>query len=161
MEYKIRQKIFSFGDNFTVNNSNDEPVLVVEGKVFSIGNKLKILDLNMNELFYIEQKIFKLLPEYNIYQNGNVVAHLKKEFSFLKSKIKISSQYGNFSIEGNLIQHNFVVRKDGEVVAEVVKKLMSFTDFYTLNLKNEENRDFMITLVIVIDQILHDNEGNK
>jgi uncharacterized protein YxjI len=160
MKYKIRQKIFSLGDNFTVKNEYDEDILTVAGKIFSLGNKLKIYDLHDNELFYIEQRLFKLLPEYFIYKEGSEVAHLKKEFSFFKPKININSYFGTFSIEGDVIHHNFFISQDGIQVAEVSKKLFSFTDDYTLELFIDNNTDFLITLVIVIDQILHDNNNN-
>ena len=100
MRVNIKQKVFSFGDKFSVNAEDGTPIIFVEGKVFSVGNKLKVLDAEGAELFYIEQKLFKLLPEYFIYSNGQQVAHLKKEFSWLKPKLNITSNYGNF--DGNL-----------------------------------------------------------
>lgn len=160
MNFKIRQKIFSFGDNFTVSNEYGEPILIVKGKVFSLGDKLRIYDPDMNEMFYIEQKIFRLLPEYRIYQGGREVAFLKKEFTFFKPKINIQSSYGNFYIEGNIIQHNFTIYSGSQVVATVSKKFLSFTDEYNLEVLDEKNASFLITLVIVIDQILHDSNNN-
>lgn len=160
MNFKIRQKIFSFGDNFTVSNEYGEPILVVKGKVFSLGDKLRIYDPNMNEMYYIEQKLFRLLPEYRIYENGSEVAFLKKEFTLFKPRININSKYGNFSIEGNILQHNFTVYNGSQVVATVSKKFLSFTDEYNLEVLDERNVSFLITLVIVIDQILHDSNNN-
>lgn len=158
MRFNIRQKIFTFGDNFVVKNENDEPYLTVQGKVFAFGNKLKIFDDSMNELYYIEQKLFKFLPEYRIYEQGRETAFLKKEFTLFKPRINIDSEYGNFTIEGSLLQHNFQVYKGSKIVASISKKYISFSDNYTLDVNDDENIPFIITLVIVIDQILHDNK---
>jgi len=161
MRVNIRQKIFSFGDKFSVNAEDGSPIIFVEGKVFSIGNKLNVYDAHGDELFYIEQKVFKLLPEYRIFSLGEEVAFLKKEFSFLKPKINISSAYGTFRIEGNFLGYNFNIIKDGEIVGAVSKKFVAFSDSYTLDIFEDENIPFLITLTIVIDQILHDNDNNK
>ena len=85
MRYQIRQKIFSFGDNFAIKNDRDEDQFVVRGKVFTLGDKLKIEDLEGNELVYIEQKIFRFLPEYNIYRGGEQDVYKRQLIYFLKA----------------------------------------------------------------------------
>jgi len=160
MKFFIKQKVFSFGDNFTVKNENDEPIIVVKGKVFSLGNKLTILDANQNEIYKIEQKLFKLLPEYRIFENDREVALLKREFSLFKPKIRISSEYGDFSITGSLFAYNFDIHDGGNTVATINKAILSFGDAYELDIVDGMHIPFMVTLVIVIDQMLHDsNKG--
>lgn len=161
MRLEIRQKIFSFGDDFVVRDMMDNPIIVVKGKVFSFGDKLRIYDMSGNELFYIEQKLFKLLPQYTIYQNGSDIATLKREFTFFKPRINIQSVFGDFTIEGKIMQHNFTIYKGNQAVATVNKKYISFSDTYTVDIDDNENIPFITTLVIVIDQMLHDNNGNN
>ena len=161
MRVNIKQKVFSFGDKFSVNAEDGTPIIYVEGKVFSVGNKLKVLDTQGAELFYIEQKLFKFLPEYSILSNGEEVAHLKKEFSWLKPKLNITSTYGNFRIEGNVLGYNFNIFKDGNLAGTVSKKFVAFSDSYTLDIFENENIPFLITLTIIIDQILHDNDNKS
>lgn len=161
MRYQIRQKVFSFGDNFTIKGENDEPRFIVRGRVFSLGDKLTLEDLNGNELFYIEQRIFKLLPEYHIYQNGMEAAMVKKEFTFFKPRFHIESRYGNFDVEGDVFGYNFRVLKNGRTVAAVNKKWFAFSDTYGVEVEDGENQAFMLALVIVIDQVIHDNSRNN
>lgn len=161
MRYQIRQKIFSFGDNFIIKGANDEPRFMVKGRVFSFGDKLTLTDLNGNELFYIEQKLFKFLPEYYIYQHGEQVARVKKEFSFFKPKFLIESKFGHFDISGNILGYNFEITKNGSTVAFVNKKWFSFADTYGVDIVEGENQAFLLALVIVIDQVIHDNNHNN
>ena len=162
MRVNIKQKVFSFGDKFSVNAEDGTPIIYVEGQVFSLGDKLKVLDTHGDELFYIEQKLFKFLPEYRIFSQGQEVAFLKKEFSFLKPKLNITSAYGNFTIDGNVLGYNFSIYKEGRVIGVVSKKFVAFSDTYTLDIyEEEENIPFLITLTIVIDQILHDNKSSN
>jgi uncharacterized protein YxjI len=161
MLYKIRQKIFSFGDNFTIKDDKDEDQFIVRGKVFAIGDKLKIEDMFGNELVYIEQKVFRLLPEYNIFSDGKHLAKVKKEFTFLKPRFNISSIVGNYTISGDFFGHNFEIIKNGSVVASVNKKWISFSDTYMAEIADTEDQAFMLALVIVIDQVIHDNNSNN
>jgi uncharacterized protein YxjI len=43
--YQIRQRIFSFGDKFTIKDELGQGVFAVRGKVFSLGRKLALEDM--------------------------------------------------------------------------------------------------------------------
>ena len=161
MRYLVRQRILSFGDRFNITDEFDKPIFQVEGKVFSIGNKLNIYDMNGKHLIYIEQKVFKFLPEYNIYIGDVEVAIVKKQLTFFKSKFNIESNYGNFEIDGDIFDYNFSIYKNGRPVATVDKKFISFSDTYSVNIVEGEKDEFILALVIVIDQVLHDDNRNN
>jgi len=159
MKYIIRQKIFSFRDSFTIKNEFNEDCFKVYGKILAIGNKLFLKDMQDHELFYIEQRLFRFLPEYTIYQNGVVVATVKKRFTLFRPSFDITSSFGNFNIEGNFLAYDFTVFRDGTPAAIVSKKWFSLSDTYGVSVSGNENQAFILALVIVLDQIYHD--GNK
>ncbi|MDF2841179.1 MAG: hypothetical protein K0Q99_1951 [Clostridia bacterium] len=158
MRYLIRQRIFSFGDNFTIKDDQEYDRYIVQGKVFSLGDKLKIMDLDGNELFYIEQQIFRFLPEYFIYAGGQQMASVKKQLSFFTPKFIIESVNGSYDIEGNIFGYDFQIYKDGRMVAVINKKWFSFGDSYGVEIMDGEDHAFLLTLAIVIDQVLHDEQ---
>lgn len=82
MRYLVRERIFSIGDKFDIQDESGRNVYEVAGKVFSFGNKLNIFDMSGNNLIYIEQKIFKFLPEYYIYMGDKIVANVKRSSHF-------------------------------------------------------------------------------
>lgn len=161
MRFIVRQKIFSFGDNFTIKDQYGKDHFTVKGKVFAIGDKLRIYDMAGRELYYIEQKLFRLLPEYIIYQGGQPVAKVKKEFTFFRPKFNITSTLGNFTIEGNFLGMDFSIRKNGRHVAQVSKRWFSFADTYGVDIVEGEDYGFLLALVIVIDQVIHDDNHNN
>lgn len=158
MRFIIRQKVFSFGDNFTIKDENQNDRYMVKGKVFSFGDKLRIYDMLGNELVYIEQKLFKFLPEYNIFLNGIHAAKVKKEFKLFSHKFNIESAMGQYTVDGNFFGFDFTIRKNGNVVGVVSKKFFSWSDTYGVDIAEGENEVFMLALVIVIDQVVHDDE---
>ena len=158
MNFYIREKIFSIGDKFSIKDTSGNDVFNVEGKIFSMGNKLRIYDMYNNEIVYIEQKLFKLLPEYNIYLSGNYAAIVKKKFTFFSNRFDIDSNMGNYEIEGDFFAHDFSIMKNGSTVAEINKKWVYWGDTYEININEQENYAFILAMVIVIDQVLHDNK---
>ena len=161
MRFVVRQKIFAFGDNFVIKDEYGKEHFMVKGKVFALGDKLRVYDMAGQELFYIEQKLFRFLPEYTIYQSGRPMAKVKKEFTFFKPKFNITSDLGDFVIQGNYWAMDFSILKNGNLVASVSKKWFSFADTYGVDIVKGEDYGFLITLVIVIDQVLHDNNHNN
>lgn len=158
MRFLIRQKVFSFGDSFTIKDEMQNDRYLVRGRVFSLGDKLRIFDMAGNELIYIEQKLFKLLPEYNIYLYGQYAARVKKEFKLFSHKFNIESSMGNYTVDGNFLGFDFTIYKNGYVVATVSKKFFAWSDTYGVDISNNENEAFMLALVIIIDQVVHDDE---
>lgn len=159
MKFYIREKIFSMGDKFSIQDATGNDVFNVVGKVFSVGNKLRIYDMYNNELVYIEQKMFKFLPEYNIYLSGNLAATVKKQFTFFSNKFDIDSNMGRLDIEGDFLAHDFSITKNSTTVATVSKKWVSLSDTYEIDISEQENYAFILALVIVIDQVLHDKKN--
>lgn len=158
MRYLVRQRVFSFGDNFTIKDENEQDRYIIQGKVFSFGDKLKLVDLNGNELFYIEQQLFRFLPEYYIYAGGEQMASVKKQLTLFTPKFVINSVYGSYEIEGNIFGYDFQIYKDGRMVAIINKKWFAFSDSYGVEIVDGEDHAFLLTLAIVIDQVLHDEQ---
>ena len=160
MKYLINQKIFSIGDKYTIKDEFGKDQYYVKGKIFALGDKLRIYDNNDIERVYIEQKLFKLLPEYLIYLDGEYTAKIKKEFSLLRPKFKIDSNFGQYSVEGNFLGYYFKIMKNGNVVAYVSKKFFAIRDSYGVDIADNENDLLILALVIIIDQVIHDDNHN-
>ncbi|HZK35216.1 MAG TPA: LURP-one-related family protein [Bacillota bacterium] len=161
MRYVIKQKVFAIGDTFTIKDESGKDCFSVKGRIFALGNKLRMYDMQGQELVYIEQKLLRLLPEYNIYYQGLHYARVKKEFSLFKPRFNIQSFVGDYSIQGNFLNLDFSIHRGRDHVAQVSKKWLSWGDTYGVEIFGQEDHPFILTLVIVIDQVLHDNNSNK
>lgn len=94
MKYYIKQKVFSFKDQFVVKNEAEQDAYYVEGKLFTLGSKLHIFNTDDEEVLYVEQKVWRFLPEFEIYQKGKLVATVKKNLGFLKMIILLLVRIG-------------------------------------------------------------------
>ncbi len=159
MTLYIRQRFFSIGDRFTITDEQENPVFTVQGEIFSFGAKLHLYDLSGRELYYVEQKIFRFLPQYYIYQGGRQCAVVNKELTFFRPRLSVSSSMGDISIDGDFFSMSFALYLNGGLIGSISKEFFSFTDFYRLEIPNGTDPAFFCSLVIAIDNCLHD--GNK
>lgn len=157
MRLIIKQKVFSIGDKYNIYDEYQNPYFVVGSEIFTFGAKIRLYDLYNNELYYIEQKVFKLMPEYNIYERGNYCARVKKEFTLFKQSLNIQSVYGNFAIDGDMFGWNFNILREGFIVGKITK-MMAWGDTYELDISDNENIPFICSLVIAIDNCIHNED---
>lgn len=155
--FYIKEKIISFGDHFSIYNSGDREVYRVEEKLMTIGNQLTMYDSGHNEVVYIKQKPMNFLDTYELLVGNKVVARMKKKFTLLYKQIEVESIFGNYTIDGSLFQFNFSIHKNNARVAEISKELLSFSDGYSIDIAEDESYPLILAMVIVIDQILHNN----
>ncbi len=160
MRLFIKQRVFSIGDKYNILNEAGETVFYATSKIFSFGAKISLFDSYDSELFFIKQKVMSFLPQYHIYQGDNLCAVIKKEFSFLKPKLTVESNYGTYQLDGNLFALDFNVICDGRLIGSISKKLFTWGDSYVLDIQNDSDAAFFCSIVIAIDNCLHNSNNN-
>jgi uncharacterized protein YxjI len=151
MKLMIKQKVFSWGDKFTVYDEAGAEKYIVEGEVFSLGKKLHVYDLNRTELIYIQQKVMTLLPRFFVTIEGKEVAEIKAKFSPLKPKYQIDGL--NWQVEGNFTGHNYAVYAENGPVVEIRKEWMTWGDTYVLNIADPQHELAALAIVLAIDAV--------
>jgi uncharacterized protein YxjI len=157
MRYIMKQKLFSFGDDFHIRDESGRDVYFVDGKMFSIGDKLSFKDMRGNELAFIRQKLLTLRASYEIYREGRLYATVKKElFTFLRCQFYVDIP-GPDDLEatGNLFEHEYTFRRHGSGVASVSKKWFSMTDSYGVDIAQGEDDVLILASTVVIDMACH------
>lgn len=160
MKLYIKQRIFSLGDKYDIYDTQENVVFDVESEIFTIGAKLHLCDRSGNELYYIKQNFTLFLAEYEIYRENILCAVVSQEFSLFGSKLNVESSMGNFELEGDFFAMDYDIVRDGQYFGSIHKKWLSWGDSYELDIAEEENAAFFCTLVIAIDNCLH-NGKNK
>src|SRR5512141_509906 len=157
MRYLMKQKLFSWGDDFTIKNEAREDVFFVDGKAFSIGNKLLFQDMQKNELAFIRQKLLSWGPTYEITRNGELAAVVKKHlFTFFKCKFTVDVPGpDDLEAQGNFLDMEYTFTRAGQVVAEVSKRWFSWTDTYGVDVREDEDDVLILASTVVIDMVCH------
>lgn len=149
MNLFIKQRVFSWGDKFTIYDENGNDLYHVQGEVFSFGKKLHVYKLSGEEAAYIEQKPFSFLPKYIIYVNGTQIATVIKRFAFFRQAYSIEEL--GWTVEGNLFAHEYTVSSASQTVARVSKEWFTFGDAYAINVSDKSDELAALCAVLVID----------
>ncbi len=159
MRYVIKEKFWSWGDDFHIYNESQQPVFLVDGQAFSWGDKLSFQDLQGNELAFISQKLLSWMPKYEIYRNGKLFAEMVKEFSWFNKKFMLDVPGPNdYAIEGSFWEHHYAFYRQQGVVARVSKEYWTWSDTYGVETAEGEDDVAILCAAIVIDQVLHDEK---
>ncbi len=161
--FYMKQKVFSFRDRYKIYDENQNVVFHCEGKLFSISQRMKFIETSEEkELYAFRRQLFSFMPTYFMYDmNEKQIAKIKRKFTFLKPKLEIESDFGNYTVEGNYFQLNFTVLEGESEVATVQKKWISWGDSYEISIMDDENYSFLVALIIMIDRIFHEQKSRN
>ena len=160
MIYRIKEKFWSWGNEFAITDPDENLRFMVKGAAFSWGDKLSFEDAAGNQIAFIEQRLWSWKPQYEISIGGELFAEVVKEFSWFDRKFTLDVPGPNdYVIEGSFWAHDFEFLRGGRVVAVVNKKAWSWTDSYGVEIVDGENDIAVLCTCIVIDQVLHDGDG--
>ena len=144
----MKQKVFSWGDQFSVKSEYDEELYKVKGEVWSLGKKLHVYDNLDRECIYIEQKLWSWKPRFFVYVNGEQVAEIVKEFGF---KPRYSINGLNWRVEGNFWEHDYRILDGEREVANIHKAWMTWGDAYEIDIDRDEDALPALAVVLAID----------
>lgn len=157
MKLYIKEKVFSWGDKFTVKDEYGNDRYYVEGEVFSWGKKLHVYDMAGNEAAFIKQEVWRFLPRYYVFCDDKQVAEIKKEFTFILPKYSIEGL--GWEIEGRFMAHDYEITQSGRTIVSIRKEWMTWGDSYELNIRNPEDEIVALAVVLTIDCVMESSSG--
>ena len=162
MRYVMKQKFWTWGDDFRIRDADGRDVFFVDGRAFSWGEKLSFQDTQKKELAFIRQTLLAWGPTYEIEVHGRLVAVVKKKFFTLfrcKFTVDIPGP-DDLEAQGSFLDHEYSLERHGRRVAEVSRKWVSWTDTYGVDIAAGEDDVLILATAVVIDMVCH-QEGKK
>ena len=160
MRYVLTQKLFSFGDDFTVKDESGRDVFYIDGKALSIGDKLIFNDMQGRELARIRERLLSIGKTYDISLADGTTATIHKHlFTLFRAAFSIDVPGpGDLEAKGSFLDHDYSFERAGRTVATVSKKWFSIRDSYGIDISPGENDVLIIASAIVIDLCSHPDE---
>ena len=152
MKLYIKEKVFTWGDQFTVKDERGNDRYVVEGEVFSWGKKLHVYDMTGREVAAIRQEVWSFLPRYYVFCGDRQVAEIKKEFTFFFPKYRIDGL--GWEINGSFMAHEYEITQSGRTIVSISKEWMTWGDSYELNITNPSDEIVALAVVLTIDCVM-------
>ena len=157
--YKIRQNMISIGDDFWIENSDGKRVFKVDGKILRIRKTLVFEDLNGSVLCKIKERLLTIKDTMEIEgPDGKDIAVVKKALiAPLRDKWNVKVKGGeDLVVQGNILDHEYVVKQGRTVVAMVSKKWFRLTDTYGIEIDEGQNDVLILAIAVAIDMMAHE-----
>ena len=161
--YKMRQRLLSIGEDYTIEDERGEPVYKVDGKVFRIRETFVIEDLRGNEVATIREKKLALRDSMKILRGGDTIATIRKAWiSPFRDKFTVDVEGGGDLVaQGNILDHEYEIRRGSQPVAHISKRWLTIRDTYGIDVATGEDDGLILALAVAIDEMAHDpDEGH-
>ena len=159
MKLYIKEKVFTWGDKFTVKDEYGNDKYYVEGEVFTWGKKLHVYDMTGYEVAFIKQEVWSFLPRYYVFCGDEQVAEIKKEFSFLFPRYSIEGP--GWEIEGKFMAHEYEIQQNGNPIVSIQKEWMTWGDSYELDIADPKDEIVALAVVLTIDCVTEANASTQ
>jgi uncharacterized protein YxjI len=154
--YKMREKIFSIGDDDWIETQRGRRAYKVDGKALRLRNTLVLEEPRGNPVYEIQAKVLAVKDTMAISKpHGRDVAVVKHALiSPLHDKMSANMTGGpDIEIRGNILNHEYKMERRGKRVAEVSKKWLAIRDTYTVEIEPGEDDALILALTVVVEQM--------
>lgn len=162
MKLYMKQRFFSWTEDFDIYDANQRPVYTVKGELISLGRKLHIYDSQTRDrVASVHQKLLTIFPKFDVLVKGKRIATIRKHWSFFSPKYSIDEL--GWTIKGNIWAHDYqLYDRSGKRVASVGKKLFAWSDTFEITPHNDEvDPVHIIAVVLAIDTVMDAEQARK
>jgi uncharacterized protein YxjI len=153
--YRMREKVFSIGDDFWIDTDDDRHAFKVNGKALRIRSTFVLENASGEELFKLQEKKLAIRDTMRLDHDGRTVATIKKALvTPLRDRYSIHLEDGReLSAKGNILDHEYEIERDGHKVAEISKRWFRIRDTYGIEVVAGENDGLILATAICIDEM--------
>ncbi|WP_370574486.1 LURP-one-related/scramblase family protein [Methanomethylovorans sp.] len=156
--FKMRQRFFTIGDRFFIENEQGDKVFQVENKVLRLRKTLNFQDMQGNDIYKIQEKLVRIRDTMEIEKDGQVVAEVHNALiTPLRDRWKISVPGGeDLTAKGNILNHEYKILRGDQVIGAVSKGWFRIRDTYGVDVSNTEDALLILAITVAIDSMAHE-----
>jgi uncharacterized protein YxjI len=150
--------MISIGDDYVIENDRGERVYKLDGKALRIRKTIRFEDMDGRELCKIQERMLHLKDSMEIEDPaGHRIALVQKAMiTPLRERWTVKIEDGpDLRVQGNVVDHEYTIERDGDRVAEVSKRWFRVRDTYGVEIEPGENDILILATAAVIDTMTH------
>ncbi len=155
--YQMRQRMISIGDDYVIENDHGERVYRLDGKALRVRKTILFEDMAGHELCKIQERMLRARDSMEIEgPDGNRAALVQKAMiTPLRERWVIKTEGPDLHAQGNIVDHEYTIERDGDKVAEISKRWFRVRDTYGVEVLPGENDVLILAATAVIDTMAH------
>ncbi|MEE1827338.1 LURP-one-related family protein [Streptomyces sp. BE20] len=156
--YRMQQKVFSIGDDYWIDDEAGDHVYKVNGKALRLRRTWAIEDREGHRVAAVQSRPMRIKDSMEIEDaDGHRIALVKKGLvGPVRDHWRIKQEEGgDLTVNGNIVDHEYTIERDGYKVAEVSKKWFRLRDTYGLGIGPDTDHATVLAAAIAIDAMAH------
>ncbi|MEV8097058.1 LURP-one-related family protein [Kitasatospora sp. NPDC085879] len=156
--YRMRQKAVAIGDDYWIDNDAGDHVYKIDGKVLRARRTFHMEDPQGHRVATVQSRPMRIKDSMAIDDaEGHRVAVVKKAvISPIRDRWTIKQEDGDdLSVEGNVLDHEYTIERDGYKIAEVSKKWFRVRDTYGVDIGPDADHATVLAAAVAIDSMAH------
>ncbi|MER7107039.1 LURP-one-related/scramblase family protein [Streptomyces sp. NPDC000229] len=151
MRYLVRDKIFAIGDDYWIEDENGAHAFLVDGKALRMRDTLELKDPAGRVLVTLRAKMLSVRGAMTVERDGQVLATVRrKRLSLLRNHYRVALEGGaELDVSGRILDREFTVARDGELVAHISRKWLRVRDTYTVDVVRDDADAALLIAVAV------------
>ncbi|MFI1394392.1 LURP-one-related/scramblase family protein [Streptomyces sp. NPDC020681] len=151
MRYLVRDKIFAIGDDYWIEDEHGRHAFLVDGKALRLRDTLELKDPTGLVLITLKKKLLSLRDTMTIERDEQPLATIrKKRLSLLRNHYRVTLVEGTeLDVSGRVLDREFVVEYDGELLAHISRKWFQVRETYAVNVVREDADAALLIAVAV------------
>ncbi|MGH3377367.1 MAG: LURP-one-related/scramblase family protein [Actinoallomurus sp.] len=158
MKFMMRERMFSIGEDFWIEDDDGQRAFLVDGKALRLRQTFELKDAGGEVLTVIKKKIVSVRDTMLVERDGDVVAKVhKKLFSPLRHKMVIELADGQeWTASGDIIEKNYQIEGDDGVVAQTSRKWFRLRDTYGIEVDHPD-APLVISVAVAVEELVEDD----
>lgn len=154
--YQMRQRLVSIGDDYNIENDRGERAFHIDGKALRLRSTLIFQDPMGHELCKIQERVARVKDTMAIEgPGGETLATVKKALiTPVRERWTVKVGAGpDLEIQGNILDHEYVMEAGRSRVAEVSKKWFRLADTYGVEIEPGQNDVVILAATVAVDMM--------
>jgi uncharacterized protein YxjI len=154
MKFLMRERMFSIGDDFWIEDESGQRVFLVDGRALRLRQTFELKGPDGQVLAVIRKKMISIRDTMVVERDGDTVAKVhKKMFSPLHHKMIIELADGDeWTATGDLIDKNYTIEGDRGVVAETSRKWFRIRESYGIEVAHPDV-PLVLAVAVAVDEL--------
>src|SRR5215475_13599383 len=154
-QYRMREKLFAIGDDFWIETADGDRMFKVNGKALRVRQTFVLESPSGEELYKIQEKKLSIRDKMEVERGGDTVATIKKALvTPLRDRYSIEVEGApDLEAKGNIVDHEYEFKRDGDKVAEVSKRWFRMRDTYGIEIHPDQDDALILACTVCIDQM--------
>ncbi|MGI5231899.1 LURP-one-related/scramblase family protein [Actinoallomurus sp. CA-142502] len=154
MKFMMRERVFSIGDDFWVEDEAGQRVFLVDGKALRLRQTFELKGPDGEVLAVIRKKMVSIRDTMVVEREGETVAKVRKKlFSPLRHSMAIELADGQeWTATGDLIEKNYEIESDEGTVATTSRKWFRIRDTYGIEIGHPDV-PLVLAVAVAVDEL--------